>query len=406
MIRYSAIALILLAASSAQAAEKTLDRSFPVEPGGSLTVEADGGDVRVSGGDTNQVVVHMIVQGPQDQLDQVNLEAAQKGNEVTVTMRREKRSWFSWGGWSNKQQIEVTVPRQFAVNVRTGGGSVDVRDTVGATTLRTSGGDVAARHLVGNIELRTSGGAIVAETDPRQRRCRYLGRRCPPHAYRWGDSREHERRQRALQSRGRQSRDLGLDVRRRCRAAPAASHDRQHTRDHERRRDQDGNSGYDHSRETRPTRRVPQWGRRADQGAHFRRRHFTARGGLNPGARLQGASTESTSSGRLTELSRLASNPWLASMTMPCSATQIFSACCSRARGFPRVAHRCHEQAETVPRHRLQLIVGRPGPTGSAKRTSGDRCPAAACRTPRRPDTCVKERRRRDLRPRPLSMRP
>jgi len=164
MIRYSVIALMLMAAGAAQAAERTLDRTFTVAPGGSLTVDADGGDVQVSGNDTRQVVVHMIVRGSQDQLDDMKLEAVQKSNEITATMRREKHHWFSWGNWSSNAKVEVTVPREFAVNVRTSGGNVAVRDTAGAASLRSSGGDVSARNLAGNIELRTSGGSILAET--------------------------------------------------------------------------------------------------------------------------------------------------------------------------------------------------------------------------------------------------
>jgi hypothetical protein len=46
MTRYSAIALILLAASSAHAAEKTLERTFTVSPGGALIVDADSASCR------------------------------------------------------------------------------------------------------------------------------------------------------------------------------------------------------------------------------------------------------------------------------------------------------------------------------------------------------------------------
>lgn len=162
MRRYLAIATVLIAAGTAQAAEKTLDRSFDVAPGGTLFVEADGGDVRVSAGDTNQVKVHMVYRGSEKEAANTVLEAVQKEGGVTVTMKKESHSWFSWGS-SGDQLIEVTVPKSYNVNAKTGGGSVDLRGTTGAATLRTSGGDVAARNVTGNLELRTSGGSI--ETD-------------------------------------------------------------------------------------------------------------------------------------------------------------------------------------------------------------------------------------------------
>jgi DUF4097 and DUF4098 domain-containing protein YvlB len=164
VIRYLAIALVLMIAGPASAAEKTFDRTFTVSAGGSLKVEADGADVRVSGNDSNQVVVHMVYRGSQESADSMKLDAVQKDDTVDVTMRRAKRSWLSWIGSSSEGTVEVTVPRRFAVDVRTGGGGITLRDTVGAATLNTSGGDVTARNLTGNIELRTSGGTILAES--------------------------------------------------------------------------------------------------------------------------------------------------------------------------------------------------------------------------------------------------
>ena len=164
MLRQSAIALFLIAAGSAQAAEKTLDRTFTVSPGGELVVDADGASVHVSGNDGNQVIVHMVFGGSESDLDEIELDAVQKDNGVTVTARKPTRSWlFSWGKWG-KQEIEVTVPRRYAVNVRTRGGGIELRDTIGAASLHTSGGSISARNVNGTVELRTSGGSIQAET--------------------------------------------------------------------------------------------------------------------------------------------------------------------------------------------------------------------------------------------------
>jgi putative adhesin len=165
MPRLPAITLILIAAGCAQAADKTLDRTFTVSPGGTLVVDADGSSVHVSGSDSNQVVVHMVFKASEKDLAGVTLDAVQNGNNVTATMKKEKKGWsFWWGNWSGEQEIEIKVPRQYVVNVRTGGGSIELRDTVGAAILKTSGGSISAKNLVGNIELDTSGGSIVAET--------------------------------------------------------------------------------------------------------------------------------------------------------------------------------------------------------------------------------------------------
>jgi DUF4097 and DUF4098 domain-containing protein YvlB len=162
--RYSAIALILLAAGTSNAAEKTFDRTFTVTPGGSLIVDADSASVQVSGSDSNQVTVHMIARGPENELADMRLDAAQKDDGVTVTMRRtEKKGWFNWRSWNGDSRIEIKVPKRYQVSVRTGGGSIELTDTSGAAKLQTSGGDIVARNLVGSVNARTSGGGILAD---------------------------------------------------------------------------------------------------------------------------------------------------------------------------------------------------------------------------------------------------
>ena len=168
MIRYPAIALILLAASSANAAEKTVERTFAVSPGGALIVDADSASVRVSGGDTNQVVVRMSTSGSAENLATAKLDAFQKDDAVTLMMRvRGKEGWLGWLkwiSWNAEGHIEVTVPQRYRVSVHTAGGNVELTDTIGAATLHTSGGDIVAKNVNGNVEAQTSGGGIFVDT--------------------------------------------------------------------------------------------------------------------------------------------------------------------------------------------------------------------------------------------------
>src|SRR3982751_1959593 len=139
MTRYLAIALVVAVAGAAQAAERKLDRTFTVAPGGILNVDADGGGVRVSGSDGDKVVVHMISRGSQEEIDKIEMDAAQNGNDVSVTMKQHKRNWFNWGGGEREDKIEVIVPTRYRVDVHTSGGGVELRDTTGNASLRSSG---------------------------------------------------------------------------------------------------------------------------------------------------------------------------------------------------------------------------------------------------------------------------
>jgi hypothetical protein len=165
MSRYLAFVLVLFAATSASASEKSLARTFTVSPGGMLTIDADSASVKVSGSDSDKVSVHIELRGSDEELADAKLDAVQNGNGVTVTARlRSKAGWFGSHSSNTDGHIEVTVPKRYSANVHTAGGSIELRDTVGTAALHTSGGEIDARNIVGNLVLRTSGGEILAQT--------------------------------------------------------------------------------------------------------------------------------------------------------------------------------------------------------------------------------------------------
>ncbi len=90
-------------------------------PGGVLTVDADGADISVTGGDTNTVVVRIEARGSQKELDALKLSAETSSDGVRVeALRPKERGWFNWGdSWRVEAHIDVTVPRSYRVDART-----------------------------------------------------------------------------------------------------------------------------------------------------------------------------------------------------------------------------------------------------------------------------------------------
>jgi DUF4097 and DUF4098 domain-containing protein YvlB len=153
------------AASAASAEEKNLNRTFNVTPGGLLTVDADGADIAVSGGDGNTVVVRIEARGSQSELDELTLSAEQVSDGIRVEARRpNQRGWFKWGSWRVETHIDVTVPRNYRLDAKTSGGEVRVEDLAGQSRVRTSGGNLFARNLKGDFEGYTSGGEVRIES--------------------------------------------------------------------------------------------------------------------------------------------------------------------------------------------------------------------------------------------------
>jgi DUF4097 and DUF4098 domain-containing protein YvlB len=161
----SLLAVGLLACSlTAQAAEKRLDRTFSVAPGGRLTIESDGSDLRVEGTSGNQVEVHILIKGSDRVLERMQLTAEQSGDDVSVIAKRNTGKWTDYfGSWSQDGRVEVKVPHQYNIDIRTSGGDIIVARLQGDARAKTSGGDIKVSEMRGPVEMRTSGGDVRAE---------------------------------------------------------------------------------------------------------------------------------------------------------------------------------------------------------------------------------------------------
>ena len=168
-IRYAALAAVLglLSISAAHAAiESPIHRNFNVRPGGTITIDADVGDIKVTSGAAN-VSVDVIRRAKtssqsraNDLFKDLDLNFAQEGNDVRIRARYEQpTSWFHWNNDLDVRFV-VNVPSQYNVNLKTSGGDITVSDLNGQAKVSTSGGDVSLGHIAGAVDAHTSGGDV------------------------------------------------------------------------------------------------------------------------------------------------------------------------------------------------------------------------------------------------------
>lgn len=152
------------------AREHRLTKSFQVEPGGRLVVEADRGSIQVRTAETQTLDVEMIrTVGTSDReaanaiLNAMEIDLDQHGNEVHVRVRVHKARHPWWEGNEPRLRVHivVTVPRQYHLDLKTAGGSISVGDLDGEVHSRTSGGSVHLGHIQGSAWVKTSGGGIA-----------------------------------------------------------------------------------------------------------------------------------------------------------------------------------------------------------------------------------------------------
>ena len=162
------ISSVFTAQTLVQAAEDRIEKSFNVQPGGRMVLDADRGSVDVRGEDTDTVRVEVErkaswtsgSKAAQVLKDHV-VEFLQQGDTVEIKSRSPKAaSGWSFSRGNLQVKFRITVPTRFNVAAKTAGGSVQVAQVEGAVDCGTSGGSLSFEAIRGQLDGHTSGGSI------------------------------------------------------------------------------------------------------------------------------------------------------------------------------------------------------------------------------------------------------
>ena len=147
--------------------ERTVEKTFSVQPGGTLKVETSGGNVTVEpgAGDSVKVIAKEKIRASSDAeadqlLKELELTIEQTGNDVTAIAKvhRGATGWF--GNTPIQVSFTITVPSRYNTDLKTSGGNITVGDLAGRMQARTSGGDVRLGNIDGTVDGSTSGGNV------------------------------------------------------------------------------------------------------------------------------------------------------------------------------------------------------------------------------------------------------
>ena len=147
---------------------RPVEKTFTVQPGGSLTATTMGGNITVKTAEIAEVRVtarQKIRTNDESEADtllqKLELRMEQSGNAVTLEAKYPQQTggWFSRGTPVTVDFI-VLVPRQFNLELRTSGGDISTESLQGSVKARTSGGDLVFASIAGEIDAQTSGGDI------------------------------------------------------------------------------------------------------------------------------------------------------------------------------------------------------------------------------------------------------
>jgi DUF4097 and DUF4098 domain-containing protein YvlB len=161
-------ALGLLAVAAQASIDNTVHKTFNVADGGTLTIDADLGDISISAGGTGGVTVDVIRRARTSSQSRANelfakydLSFGQEGNGVRVTGRYD-HPFRLFDFFNNDLDVKfvVTVPARYNLNLNTAGGDIHVGDLNGEVRAKTSGGDLHLGRINGVVDAHTSGGDV------------------------------------------------------------------------------------------------------------------------------------------------------------------------------------------------------------------------------------------------------
>jgi hypothetical protein len=151
-------ALALWGATTTPADEVT--KTFPVTGHARVHVETDDGAVRVSTGDIKQVEVRVDYSGYKLDRD-LRVSTSQNGDSVDVSAKTGGTFW-NWGGRHNSLRVEIHMPKEADLTIRTGDGNVQADSINGNVDVTTGDGSITVQGVKGTIRFHTGDGHIEA----------------------------------------------------------------------------------------------------------------------------------------------------------------------------------------------------------------------------------------------------
>ncbi|HUF24075.1 MAG TPA: DUF4097 family beta strand repeat-containing protein [Vicinamibacterales bacterium] len=139
-------------------------KSYPIEAGGSLTLENTNGKivVRPHDGSTIEIVATRIAKAGSDEaakklLADTRIEETVSGASVRVSSRQSR---VSFGGTQYQVNYDVRAPAGIALDLSATNGTIDVGDWEGRVEMSATNGTLEGKGLKGEVQASTTNGRI------------------------------------------------------------------------------------------------------------------------------------------------------------------------------------------------------------------------------------------------------
>ena len=140
-----------------------IEKTFAVGSAPKLTISNSAGSVTIRPGDggTVRVVATKKARGTSN-LNAIVVQMSGQASGVEITTSHPTLSSMS----DASIKLEITAPADSTIDLRTGAGSIDVRDVLGALQVEAGAGSIEIRGAAGPVSVTAGAGSIDYEGDP------------------------------------------------------------------------------------------------------------------------------------------------------------------------------------------------------------------------------------------------
>lgn len=158
-MRYVSLAFLLVFSSVFVRADEW-EHSYPVTGRPEVVVDANDGEVEVAVASSQQVGVRVIAHGWKIN-DDLKVTGTQSGNRIEIRLHRSDKVCFGFCFQSIK--VEIRVPRDSDLDLRSGDGNLRINDVRGKLQLETNDGDIRLDNAEGQLHANTHDGNVEVE---------------------------------------------------------------------------------------------------------------------------------------------------------------------------------------------------------------------------------------------------
>jgi DUF4097 and DUF4098 domain-containing protein YvlB len=166
-------AAIFVAVPAARAAEpgaqretETVDRTYPMGPGGELRLNNFSGKIVITGSNRGNVAIHAVRRATRERLESIRLDIQADASRIRIEANKRDESSDRHNDNVVETDFEIEVPEDTNLDIGAFSSEVRVSNVRGRQKIHTFSGAVTLRDATGPIDADTFSGDIDVDLAP------------------------------------------------------------------------------------------------------------------------------------------------------------------------------------------------------------------------------------------------